>query len=226
LKDSAVVDGAASDVHVVRDAAADTRPACTITDDCVMGKNCYRGDCVAATVSCASQKSSYPTSVDGIYWINPSGTPMRAYCDMQVQTELCTEVEGDHHGTTREGSNLSFVMTSVLHASDGECLLWALRASADDYPLAGLDGQAPLSTCQWLGFVSDGVLGGCPFGDGAGSSDCGFPISLPYYQWGNACSGCVIGDGVSDTYVKQGPMHTSFVVSTFDGSVQSRCKVR
>jgi hypothetical protein len=229
-RDAGARDADVRDESAARDAGIDVSPdtpRCVDHDGCSAGFNCERGTCVAPTVSCAAQKSTYPASTDGVYWINPAGTAMRAYCDMKIVTELCTEIEGEHHGRTREGSNLGYTMRSILHARDGQCGIWAVRA-ADGYPIRVLTmvaGQT-LTTCQALGFVSDGVLNACAFGDSAGNSNCGYPFGTPYYQYGNLCAGCVIGDGESPTYVKQGPMHSSSVISTFDGSTQSFCKVR
>jgi hypothetical protein len=216
-------DGSPTDA---RDAAGDTFRCADITS-CATGFNCDHGACVAATVSCAAHKSAYPSSPDGVYWINPTGTPMRAYCDMQLESELCTEIEGEHRGRTRDGSNLAYTTRSILHASDGKCSLWAVRGSADGYPLRALEMLAgqKLGSCQALGFAGDVALGSCAFGDSTGYTNCGFALST-LYQWGNHCSGCVEGDGISATYVKQGPMHSSSVLSSFDGSVQSHCAIR
>ena len=80
-----------------------------------MGQNCATtGRCVAAQVSCAAQKSSYPASTDGVYWISPAGVAHRAYCDMAISAELCTEIEGEHRGRTRDKAALSYVMKSIL----------------------------------------------------------------------------------------------------------------
>jgi hypothetical protein len=228
--DARAADGDRSDA-VTRDATADILSVdafrCTDTDACSMGYNCEKGTCVAATVSCTAHKSAYPTATDGVYWINPTGTPMRAYCDMKLLTELCTEVEGEHRGKTREGSGVAYTMRSILHARDGVCSVWAVRASADGMPVGMLSPEAgqTMSTCQALGFARDVALGACDFGDIAGYSNCGFAVS-PLYQWGNRCSGCVLNDGVYPTYVKQGPMHSSSVISSVDGSFQSRCAIK
>ncbi len=119
-------------------------------------------------------------------------------------------------------------MRSVLHVREGDCLIWALQSSADGYPLGVLKDVAgqTLSTCQALGFPADGELGSCPFGDSAGRTGCGFQSAPPYYHWGNVCSGCVEGEGLHKTYVKQGPIHTSSVLSSASGSTQSHCKIR
>jgi hypothetical protein len=232
---SPVVDASTPDAKTMdaRDEGARTDAAvdafrCANLDGCATGYNCDKGVCVPATVSCAAHKSAYPSSGDGVYWINPTGTPMRAYCDMQLQSELCTEIEADHRGKTRDGSNLPYTMRSILHARDAKCSIWAVRGSTDGYPIRAIEmveGQK-LGTCQALGFPSDVMLGECAFGDSAGYSNCGFALSPPLYQWGNHCSGCMIGDGLSPTYVKQGPMHSSTVLSTADGSVQSHCAVK
>jgi hypothetical protein len=118
-------------------------------------------------------------------------------------------------------------MRSVLLVGQGKCTLWAVRGSLDGYPLRPLEAVAgqKLPTCQALGFVRDVTLGSCAFGDSADHSNCGFAVS-PLYQWGNHCSGCVIGDGDSATYVKQGPMHSSTALSSFDGSIATHCAIR
>jgi hypothetical protein len=221
---SQVADAGTPDVRT-SDAADAFR--CADLRGCATGFNCESGVCVAATVSCAAHKSTYPTSPDGVYWISPTGTPMRAYCDMQLQSELCTETEGDHRGRTREGSNLAYTMRSILHASANECSIWAVRGSADGYPLHEIilvAGQK-LGACQALGFPGDVSIASCAYGDNPGNSNCGFPLTV-LYQWGNMCSGCVLGNGDFPVYTKQGPMHSSTLMSSFDGSTQSHCAVK
>ena len=230
--DAAPPDAAAVDASGGVDGGSDGRPLENCGSDpagtCALGFNCVGEACVAASVSCAAHKSIYPDSVDGVYWIQPSGTPMLAYCDMQERTELCTEIEEEHHGRTREGSNTPFAMTSILYADQGECAIWALRSVPENYPftLLGLGLPHELGTCEAFGFRADAALGACKYGDWTGSTSCGFPVAAPYYQFGDFCDGCTLNDGSHDTYVLMGPVHSSDVLSDFGGSVQTRCRVR
>jgi len=201
--------------------------ACSQLDDCAAGSNCQGGKCVAAQASCAAQRTAYPTSKDGVYWVGPATSPYRAYCDMQLQAELCAETPGSHAGKTREGSGLAYTMTSQLLYSAGVCELWALRATTDGYPLDRLHKVAGLTmtTCAALGFVADGALGTCGFGSNY-KSDCGFPISSNYYRYGNLCNGCSKNDGPHAAYVLQGYMGTASVLTSVDGKTRTRCKVK
>lgn len=195
-----------------------------VSAGCTDGFNCSTGNCVPATVSCAAQKSSYPSSSDGVYWIGPPA--MRAYCDMRVPIELCTEVTQEHSGgRTRDGSNVTFALSSVLLWSQGECAIWALRALPEGIPFGPYLRTHPLTACQAFGFVADGQLGSCAYGDSPGYSGCGFG-SPPLYQMGDDCAGCVVGDGPHDIYTRLGPLHESRVITSFDPSTQTRCKVR
>jgi hypothetical protein len=195
-----------------------------VSTGCSDGSNCAAGSCVPATVSCAAHKSSYPSSGDGVYWIGPPA--MRAYCDMRVPIALCTEVTEAHSGgRTRDGSNVTFALSSVLLWSQGECAIWSLRALPEGIPFGPYRRTHPLTTCQAFGFVADGQLGNCAYGDSPGYSACGFGAS-PLYQMGDDCAGCVVGDGPHDLYVRQGPMHESRVLTSADPSTQTRCKVR
>ena len=202
-------------------------PACTgtgVSTGCNDGFNCAAGRCVPATVSCAAQKSSYPDSRDGVYWVSPP--TMRAYCDMSVPIDLCTEIMQEHRGgRTRDGSNLTFALTSVLLWGEGECALWALRALPEGIPFTRYFHAHPLTTCQAFGFIADGQLGGCAYGDDAGRGSCGFGAA-PLYQLSDQCAGCVVGDGIHDQYTRMGPIHSSTALTSFDPSTQARCKVR
>lgn len=217
-----------------RDAMADVpsdadAPSCTgtgLADGCSTGFNCYEGQCVAATVSCAAQKSSHPSSSDGVYWINPSGTPMRAYCDMMERTELCTEVAASHQGKTRDGSSLSFAMMSQLFWDQRECSIWAVRDASQGYPISPYVVSHALTTCQALGFVANGTLGACAFGSDPSYSNCGFTFALPFSLWGDFCDGCTENPGTFTMYVRMGPIRQSSVLTTFDGTVRTTCKVR
>lgn len=193
--------------------------------ECPTGQNCMNARCVAALVSCAAQKTSYPSSQDGVYWIRPAGQTYRAYCDMAISAELCTEIEGEHRGKTRDPAALGYTMMSLLLAGDGVCRMWAIR-SAEGYPfnrLEPVNGVAPGSTCRSLGFVGDGVLGICDYGSQL--SDCGFS-ARPLNVWGNHCIGCVLNDGDYDRYTLQGPVSTGFTLSSMNGSVATTCSVR
>ena len=195
-----------------------------VSTGCSDGFNCAAGSCVPATVSCAAHKSSYPSSGDGVYWIGPPA--MRAYCDMRVPIALCTEVTEEHSGgRTRDGSNVTFGLTSVLLWSQGECAMWALRAIPEGIPFGPYRRTHPLTTCQAFGFVADAQLGNCAYGDTAGYTACGFDAP-PLYQMGDDCAGCVVGDGPHDLYVRQGPVHQSSVLTSSDPSTQTRCKVK
>ena len=96
-----------------------------------------------------------------MYWIGSVGAWQRAYCDMSLSTELCTEIAGEHHGRTRDKAAIDYTMTSVLLLSEGVCKLWALRATDEGYPfdkLIAVEGVAEGRTCVSLGFAADGVL--------------------------------------------------------------------
>jgi hypothetical protein len=185
-----------------------------VSAGCSDGFNCAAGNCVPATVSCAAHKSSHPSSGDGVYWIGPPAR--RAYCDMRVPIELCTELTEEHSGgRTRDGSNLTFALTSVLLWSQGECAIWALRALPDGIPFGPFKRPHPLTSCQAIGFLADGLLGSCAYGDTPGFSACGFGAP-PLYQMGDDCAGCVVNDGPQERYTRQGPMHESWVLTSFD----------
>jgi hypothetical protein len=220
---------ASNDARPPVDAGADARdanpPPCRGITDCPMGQNCMASRCVAAQVSCAAQKSSYPASTDGVYWISPAGVPHRAYCDMAISAELCTEIEGEHRGRTRDRATLAFVMKSVLLWGDGVCRIWALRG-ADGYPISQLSpvsGVPAGATCPALGFVADGVLGNCQYGIEHG--DCGFGVSA-FHVWGNSCSGCPMNAGEYDRYTLQGPVSSGAVITSVQGTVVTTCKLR
>ena|SRR6187551_1065162 len=100
--------------------------------------------------------------------------------------------------------------------------LGAARAPGGD-SLRTVSPHAPAHHLSF-GFVADGQLGNCAYGDSAGYTDCGFGAS-PLYQMGDDCAGCVVGDGPHDLYVRQGPVHQSHVLTSSDPSTQTRCKV-
>jgi hypothetical protein len=214
---------------VTPDAAVSSPPpSCRGQQDCDRGFNCRAGRCLSAPVSCRALKNDDPSAGDGVYWINPGGVPLRAYCDMREGVELCTEVEGEHRGRTRDPSRLVFRMVSTLDAGAGLCRLWALRGLADGHPLelfSQVGQAAPPDTCRLLGFMATEEVGRCPFGNSSNHGTCGFPIT-DYLLWGNHCRGCVQNDGDFDRYMLQGPVITGHVMTSFDGAVATRCKVR
>jgi hypothetical protein len=218
-----------TDVRPIVDASGDARdsslPPCQSMTDCPTGQNCMAGRCVGALVSCAAQKTSYPNAPDGVYWISPSGLPYRAFCDMAISAELCSEIEGDHRGTTRDKAAIPFTMRSILLAGTGVCRIWALRG-VDGYPfthLAPVNGIAPGFTCRAFGFVGDDVLGTCDYGSELGN--CGF-AAPPFYVWGNQCAGCPMNNGDYDRYTLQGPVSSGRALTSVQGTVVTTCRVR
>lgn len=199
--------------------------SCTTLADCETGQNCIDALCVAALASCSAQKNRYAASQDGVYWIGSGPELRRAYCDMQLAQELCSEVEGEHQGKARDGSNLEFSMTSVLLVQSSECKLWNLRAS-DGFPIDQLvvNELTPAGrTCPSLGFIQDGKLGSCPFG--SERSNCGFDVT-PLRRYGNDCAGCAnVGKGKFDHWVLQGDMKVAGTLSRQSGSIFTTCKV-
>ncbi|NTX06671.1 fibrinogen-like YCDxxxxGGGW domain-containing protein [Myxococcus sp. CA040A] len=176
---------------------------------------------------CAAVKAAIPSAPDGEYVINPTGArPISAYCDMRLGVELCTEDVGVRRGRTREGSNLDYVMMSLLARTSGLCSVWALRGASDNRPIDALvaAGNPSMGTCQALGFVSDGTITLCDFGSERGT--CGYNVSSGYYRYGNGCMGCSLNDGYYTSYKLQGPMRISTVISSMDGSTRSVCRTR
>jgi len=199
--------------------------SCRSLADCATGENCVGSRCVAALVSCAAQKNSYPSSKDGVYWIGTVGAWQRAYCDMQLSAELCSEVAGEHHGRTRGKAVLDYTMSSVLLLNQQVCKLWALRGTDDGHPfdeLVAVDGVAAGQTCVSLGFAADGVLGACEYG--SEHTNCGF-TATPLYWYGNNCAGCVKNDGSHDRWTLMGPAITAFTLSSMSGTSFTTCKV-
>lgn len=198
---------------------------CRRMADCEAGENCVTGRCVAPLISCAAQKNSHPASKDGVYWIGTAGALQRAYCDMQLSAELCTEVAGEHHGRTRGKAAIGYTMTSVLLLSEGVCKMWAIRGSDDGYPFDQLKAVAGVpegQTCISLGFAGDGVLGACKYG--SERTSCGFEVT-PLYWYGNNCAGCVKNDGVYDRWTLQGPAIQAATLSSTSGTEFTTCKV-
>jgi hypothetical protein len=160
-----------------------------------------------------------------VYWIGTEGAVQRAYCDMRLSTELCTEVAGEHQGRTRDEAAIGYTMTSVLLLNEGVCKMWAIRGSDDGHPFDELKAVAGLPagrTCINLGFAADGVLGACDYG--TERTDCGFSAT-PLYWYGNNCAGCVKNDGTFDRWTLQGPAIRAFVLSSVSGTEFTTCKV-
>jgi hypothetical protein len=147
---------------------------------------------------------------------------------MREKVELCTEIEGEHRGTTRDPAHLVFRLRSVLDAGEGICRIWALRAVTDGFPIEfffRIDRPQQLDTCWALGFIATDTLGHCDFGMDPAYSKCGFPVTT-YMRWGTYCQGCQQNNGEFDHYVLQGPMTRARVITSFDGAIFTRCRVR
>jgi hypothetical protein len=203
-------------------------PPCRELTDCPRGYNCNGGKCAPAAVSCQGHKNDYPPAPDGIYWINPGGVPLRAYCDMRHRLELCTEITAERRGIMRDATGLIYRMVSSLDVALGLCKLWAVRSEADGYPIDRDRRTNPAlvrDTCQVLGFKSTGTLGNCNFGDSEGNSSCGFPVAR-FFRWGTLCSGCTQNNGEHERFVLQGVMHAGDVISNWTGSIHTTCRVR
>ena len=197
---------------------------CQTTSQCEPGANCIDEACAPALATCAAQKNKYPASKDGVYWLVKGANAQRVYCDMAEAIELCSEVEGQHQGRTRDSSKLEYSMTSVLLPDLASCKMWAIRAVADGYPLWKLEAKAGVpegQTCIKLGFAADGTLGTCNYG--SMRSDCGFMLD-PLNRYGNTCSGCVLNDGDFDHWLLQGPVKVGAVLSNVSGSAFTTCK--
>jgi hypothetical protein len=210
------------------DAGADLAPTCKSIDDCPRGSNCVNTSCQPAVASCAAHKAAFPQAGDGVYWIAGSdGTPHLTYCDMRLGAALCSDERGDHTGKTREGSKLTFNLTSVLTSDGKSCELWALRA-ADGFPLGVFAKDVPgitLGQCETLGFPKDGVLGECKYGSASGYSNCGYQVT-PLYAYGHRCVMCTLNTGTFTVYTKMGPFTNGAALTSFDGSTRASCLVR
>ena len=200
--------------------------ACQLQTDCPSGKNCLLGTCQDPPATCADLVARDPGLGDGVYWLTLAGAAARAYCDMQQKAVLCTETAGDHSGRTRDASQLTFNMRSVLELADGRCKIWAVRDVGTGYPLDYLVDRlvsgAPSKTCATLGFKADVSLGACPFGTNPGYSDCGFGLVKPFYYWGNVCD-C---GSMPNFYEREGNIYVSNIPWNVSGSIFSRCAVR
>lgn len=205
-----------------------TCPKCGVGKNCGSGADCSTGICKSGScahpASCAELKGVQPQLGDGVYKILSGGALISAYCDMEIPAELCTTVQGDHTGRTRDASTLSYRMTSVLSSDLKTCSLWNLRAAVDGNPLSRLVATSglTLSTCRALGLGDDVELGACAFG--SAESKCGYTVN-EHYRYGNSCSGCKLNDGVKTRYVLQGPMTSARTLSDAAGTIRTRCAV-
>jgi hypothetical protein len=224
---------------VIRDAALpdlappDTAPPrriCRAPEDCPAGENCAAGFCEPAPATCAEVKTHDPAAGNGVYWLRGARTE-RVYCNMQMKppAALCAETAGVHDGTTREGSNLHFRLSSQLELAQGTCRIWGVHHPEDGWPLDQLNDTPTvnLSTCRALGFTDDdsGIARMCKYGGNPGYTHCGFAGS-GFYKWANWCMGCAMNDGQHPTYVLQGYVYVSTIPWNTDGSISSRCHVR
>jgi hypothetical protein len=205
---------------------------CSVLDDCPAGFNCVATHCVAAASDCSAMKALLPgggAGYDGVYWITNSGVTYRAYCDMQLGVELCSENMGEHTGQARDGSMLRYRMTSQLFWQKGWCNLWNVRdATSSGFPLDRVTNQQGFNTnqtCQVLGFISDNAVDVCFYGSGSGGSNCGYTVPQTS-RWGNFCNGCGDNNGYFNQYTLQGVFTDGTVLSSADGSVVARCNVR
>jgi len=140
---------------------------------------------------------------------------------MELGTALCSEIEQDRSGVTRDPSAVPYKMRAVLEPSAERCAIWAVRHATTDTPFGGLaTSYISINTCQALGFIDDNELNGCSYGSAYGN--CGYTSDL-YYRYGNACGGCTLNDGMYDRYMRQGYMSSAGVMSTMSGSVRSYC---
>jgi len=199
-------------------------PVTCTTSPAVCGDEEVPGD------SCTHIKTVRPSAADDMYWVKTTSGKTRVYCDMQFNggTELCREgVVGDYQGKTRDASRISYKMRSTLRPVEGYCEMWAIRQAFGEAPMDRLYATTGLSldTCQALGFKGISQLGSCAYGASSGYTNCGFTADL-YYRWGNKCAGCTLNDGTYSSYVRQGYMSSSHVLSDMSGNVRTRCKTK
>jgi hypothetical protein len=212
----------------VGDAAAASAacPACLPTE------NCLAGVCYPAPSNCAALAALTPAAPDGVYQLNLSGTIQAAYCDMRTGRTLCTAMEADHGGATRDQAHVPFLLRSVLEPPEF-CRIWAVRDEFG-HPLDQLDSLdgAPealvRSTCEALGFQGgdEHLKRSCRFGSNPGWGDCGFPnqVGRPVkVKWGNSCN-CSEGHG-RPFYTLEKGVFTSQLPWTFDGRVSAKCRI-
>lgn len=165
------------------------------------------------------------TAPNGIYLIGTSTSAARTYCDLAAQVALCSEVQGNVTGTTKDASALPWAATAVLRPDTGVCELWNVRHGTSGHPFDRIHPKtgSPNSTCEAFGFLGDELLGSCSFG--SSYSNCGFPVTL--YRYGDACNGCSSNNGTSyNRYVFQGPMSSASVLTNASGSVRMYCRGR
>lgn len=199
---------------------------CTLLDHCPTGTSCVARLCQAAVASCAATKTAYAGAADGEYWIKPAtGAAYRAYCDMALGREICTEAGGTVTGKTREGSGINWSGHAKLDHKTGLCTLYALKGPT--YPFEDLNAVAgqTMKTCAAFGFKADGTLGNCLFGSGAGRGKCGFTITT-YNRYGNQCTGCTLNAGNFHDYTLQGPISNGTLITNFSGTIVTTCRVR
>jgi hypothetical protein len=225
---------AASSTNGSAGAAGVSSPAVTCSSEtpCNGAFNCVERVCTEPTSSCADHKSLDPEAEDGVYWINPKGKPMRAYCDMQERLELCTEVEDEHHGVTRESKKLNYTMSSQLRKDARVCEIWAVRETETGVPL-GVVNYAGKTTCMALGFLWTEELKYCSYGPDQGCSNCGFNGAQDFV-WTGECrfctdNSCCLLDGFAipvryESYNKI-DVRGVIVISSFDGTTRSSCFV-
>ena len=93
---------------------------------------------------------------NGLYFIeeidnNQELSVVYGYCEMTSQSLLCTENEAERTGVTVDGSNLTYVMDSVLDMDAGTCSIWSIREVSSGTPF-GYHALTSYSTCSALGF--------------------------------------------------------------------------
>jgi hypothetical protein len=207
--------------------------------------NCIDRVCVDPAPSCDHHKAANPNAGDGLYWINPAGTPMRAYCDMEQRLELCTDVEAEHHGVLRDASKLKYTMTSVLSMDGRTCEVWAVRDSFEQIPISTVSNAPAGDSCTFLGFGPVVALGSCGYGTGSIGAmpcgDCGFGGMITSTAWSNYCCICTTGARCSDgcgggrldvltyenyeQYVRVNNGGCLRLMSSFDGQFRTSCRV-
>jgi hypothetical protein len=118
-----------------------------------------------------------------VYWIAPAadagedaagaapGTPIRAYCDMQLGQDICDQNLGTHTGQMRDGSEIAYEMSSVLDAS--VCAFSDLRGATNGAPFI-----LTVNMCGVMGFASGDPSSptSCVFGP-QGDDACGYSVT-------------------------------------------------
>ena len=167
-----------SDSSDCNDNLASTYPGATevcngVDDNCdgFTDQGLAGSDALCAASDCSQIKSQLPASSDGIYWITENGVAVQAYCDMNLESVLCSENEQERFGQTRDATQLDYKMMSVLDPSNGTCAIWAVRSTVTNTPL-GHASFGSMSSCQTLGFVANHQANSCSYGSLYGT--CGF----------------------------------------------------